>query len=623
MEKEIIRNIRFIIGTTIQKANSGHPGAAISLTPLFHVLYGKIAKVHKDFQSSEHRDIVIMSNGHACTVQYTMLALMDFITMEDLKNFRQIGSLTPGHPEISTPGIEASTGPLGQGLGNSVGYAISLKKIGSNAKVYVVFGDGCYQEGISHEAFALAANLNLNNINFIYDSNQITIDGSTDLSMNEDPKKRFESFGFEIESCDGEDAEKIQKILQSEQSKPRVLILHTKIAEGCSKVGSFKTHGAPLGQSVVDEYRQDDEDFTFHEESLKFYKARMNENLAFFQNKKISTMTYKAKCDESKGSSRKIFTEYTKTFEKKATRELIPEILDKMRSFNLPFIGGSGDLTPSTLTRMKIEDDFTRDNPNGTYLRFGIREHGMCAILNGITAHGFYRSFGSTFLGFITYSFPSVRLAALGHIPNVYLLTHDSIGLGEDGPTHQPVEVLPLLRSTPNIYTFRPCDALETRFAIWFSLTQFESPTVVCFTRQKIPEIEQTCAEGVQKGAYFLIKEEKPDVTIFASGSEVHIALETANLLKQKNKKTSVVSIPSFELFEKQDEKYKREILNSNYRVSIEASSTFGWSKYVDYSFGLTTFGLSAPADKIYKHFGLDSITISDKISELIDEKAL
>lgn len=603
----------------VQKANSGHPGTPLALTPFMHVLYGKVMKMHKSFLEHQSRDIFILSNGHACAIQYVMLSLHGILTINDLKDFRQLKSKTPGHPEITTNGIEATTGPLGQGIANAVGFAISIKKIKSKARVFVLFGDGCYQEGISHEAFAIASNLNLNNITFIYDSNNVTIDGSTELSMNEDAIKRFESYKFELYESNGENLSKIEEILNKESERPKVLILKTRIAEGCSRVGDFKTHGAPLGQSVVDELKEINESFEFANETTEYYAKRIEKNAEYFEkfeNKK-SEKFYRDVLKETLTKSKCIYEQYVKKMENKATREQIPVILDELSEY-FPILGGSADLTPSTLTKRKEESDFNRKNYDGTYIRFGIREHAMFGILNGITAHGYFRSFGSTFLVFLTYGFASVRLSALSRIPNVYLLTHDSIGLGEDGPTHQPIEMLSLCRSTPNIYTFRPCDALETRFSMWFAMTRPSSPTVICFSRQKIPEIPETSSTGVEKGAYYLEKRENSKFIIFSTGSEISIALKIGAILEKENIPVSVVSMLSFELFEEQEENYKKSVLrNDVFKVSIEAASTFGWSKYVDYSFGVNEFGLSGKSNEIYEYFELTAEKIAEKIKKI------
>ncbi|ELA45871.2 hypothetical protein VCUG_02639 [Vavraia culicis subsp. floridensis] len=613
MDKKIIRNIRYLCAQVVQRANSGHPGTPLALTPFMHVLYGKILKIHSNRLSHPERDIFIMSNGHACTIQYVMLVLHGILEMEDLKNYRQLGSKTPGHPEIFTDGVEATTGPLGQGLANAVGYAISITKIKSKAKVYALFGDGCYQEGISHEAFALASHLALRNITFIYDSNNVTIDGSTELSMSDDPVLRFQSFDFDIYLVSGEDLAEIERVLRIEAKKPKMIILQTRIAEGCSRVSDYKTHGAPLGQSVVDELKDSFREFEFDDDVLEFYGEARSRNEKMFEDAGDGNdETYDSLLLRNASKSLDCVNDYIKCTKKMATREHIPHILDEFSKY-FRIVGGSGDLTPSTLTRNNTDTDFTKCS-DGNYIRFGIREHAMFAILSGITAHGYYRAFGSTFLNFISYGFPAVRLAALSRIPNIYLMTHDSIGLGEDGPTHQPIEILPLLRATPNLYVFRPCDGLESRFSFWFAATRRDSPTVICFTRQKIPEIAETSLEQMKRGAYFLTKPRDSQVTILASGSEVSIALETAVLLSSRNISTAVVSFLSFELFEEQPRDYKETILHDKMRVSLEASSTFGWSRYAHYSIGIDEFGHSAKSEVLYDHFGLVPHKLAEKI---------
>lgn len=622
-DEKIIQNIRYICASMVQKANSGHPGTPLALTPLFHILYGKILHIHKNYLDNMYRDILILSNGHSCAVQYTLLTLHDILKMNDLKNFRQLNSETPGHPEYSTPGIEMTTGPLGQGLANGIGYAISLKKIKSPAKVYVIFGDGCYQEGISHESFGLVANLNLDNLIFIYDNNKVTIDGSTDLSMNENIFKRFESYNFEIFDIDGENLDQIYETLKKPQMKPKMIILNTKIASGCSRIGDYKTHGAPLGQEIVDELKNDFSEFEFDKITKNFYKNRQKKNEEFFESIQKNILENIKKYDfilkENNSILKSIYKNFKKEIGNKATREYIPEILDEFKKI-LPIIGGSADLTPSTLTRIKNEEDFNKNNYDGTFIRFGIREHAMFAIQNGITAHGYFRSFGSTFLIFLTYGFPAIRLAALSKIPNLYLLTHDSIGVGEDGPTHIPIELLSLCRSLPNLYVFRPCNNYECRFSIYFGLTQ-NLPTIVCFSRQKIKKIENY-SEEIEKGAYFIKKNENSKLSILATGSEISIALDVCNILEKNNISCSVISFLSFKLFDIQDEKYKNYILNKDsIKISIEAASTFGWSKYVDYSFGVDNFGVSAKASDAFEYFEMVPEKISEKIINLYFSK--
>lgn len=614
LEKKIIKNIRFLCAQVVQRANSGHPGTPLALTPFMHVLYGKVLKVHSSKCQHSHRDIFIMSNGHACTVQYVMLTLLGFLRIEDLKEFRQLGSKTPGHPELSTNGIEATTGPLGQGLANAVGYAMSNIKINSPAKVYVLFGDGCYQEGISHEIFAMACHLNLTNLTFIYDDNRVTIDGYTDLSMSDDPNYRFKGYGFETYTVNGEDTAEIERVLNIEAKRPKMIIMQTRIAEGCSRADDFKTHGAPLGQAVVDELSGNFKPFALDEAVLSFYEKVSQRNLQYFESISSEAVeTYDKMCQRNYEASKNILWNYKKSAKAMATREHIPGILTEFSSFFRIF-GGSADLTPSTLTRNADDADFTPSNRSGNYIRFGIREHAMFAIQNGITAHGYFRSFGSTFLNFVSYGFPAVRLAALSEIPNIYLLTHDSIGLGEDGPTHQPIEILPLLRATPNLYVFRPSSGLECRFSYWFAATRKKTPTVICFSRQKVADVANNSMLDMERGAFFVIQPDNYEIVILSTGSEVPIAYEAAKILSSKNIPTAVVSFLSFELFDEQADEYKATILSRCFRVSLEASSTFGWSKYAHYCIGIDTFGSSAKSDDLFEHFGLTSSKVATSI---------
>ncbi|KMV65908.1 transketolase [Encephalitozoon cuniculi EcunIII-L] len=620
-----VNNIRTLCADMVQRANSGHPGAPLGLAPFVYVLYTEFINFDPDDEKWVGRDIFLLSNGHACALQYVVSYLIGHLNMEDLMNFRQIGGRTPGHPERKYPGVESSTGPLGQGLANAVGFAISLKKLGDLGlfnRVYCVFGDGCYQEGMGQESFSLAANLKLDNIVFIYDFNKTTIDGPTSLSMNEDVAQRFLSLGFEVDIVDGDDLDGIRKALSKKVSKPMVIILETIIGRGSIVEGSCKAHGAPLGEDGVRRLKE-----KFGIPAVDFYVSpSLMEKFKILNEKKrrirtewdvkgIKAITVREWTD----IQRKMDSIYKSTYKAqdapKATRKHFSEALKDLKEVSY-LIGGAADLQSSVLTKIG-GDDFNAENHNGGYINFGIREHCMCGVMNGIASHGYFLPYSGTFLNFISYGFPSVRLGCMDNLNLFYVLTHDSIGLGEDGPTHQPIEVLSTLRATPNLITMRPCDGTEVRTSLYTALTR-EGPKAVILSRQSVPEIPHTDMEKARRGAYYLVEVENPDLILLSTGSEVQICYEVAEALSDL--KISIVSFFSWELFEEQGEEYKKHILKDVPKVSIEALSTFGWTKYSDMQIGMTTFGASGACKDVYNHFGLNCKEISKKIVSFLNK---
>lgn len=618
-----INNIRTLCAEMVQRANSGHPGAPLGLAPLVYVLYTEFLGFDPDDESWIGRDIFLLSNGHACALQYVMNYLVGRLGMDDLKSFRQVGSRTPGHPERKNPGIESSTGPLGQGLANAVGFAISLKKLGGlglSNRVYCIFGDGCYQEGIGQESFSLAASLRLDNIVFIYDFNKTTIDGPTSLSMDEDVVQRFVSLGFEVDVVDGDDLKGIRRSLSRRASKPIVIILETVIGRGSDVEGSCKAHGAPLGEEGVRKLKQrlgvPSTDFYVSPALVEKFKG-LNEckrrERAGWNEKNIHVPTARELADAQAGQIYKSIYKPQETA--KATRKHFSEALGDLKETGY-LIGGAADLQSSVLTKI-CQDDFNAENRDGKYINFGIREHCMCGVMNGIASHGYFLPYSGTFLNFISYGFPSVRLACMDNLDLFYVLTHDSIGLGEDGPTHQPIETLATLRATPNLITMRPCDGTETRASLQIALAR-QGPKAVILSRQGVPEIRHTDMEKATKGAYFLVEVEDPDVTLLATGSEVQLCYEVAKILP--NVKMCIVSFFSWELFEEQPEEYRRRILGDAPRVSIEALGTFGWAKYSDLQVGMETFGASGPYRDVYNHFGLNGREIAKRVASFISK---
>lgn len=624
-----IQNIRVLCAEIVEKAKSGHPGAPMGLCHMMHILYTEYLVLDLENTQNISRDIFVLSNGHACVIQYVMNHLLGLLSMEDLLSFRQLNSLTPGHPERNAHGIEITTGPLGQGVAAAVGFAISSKlyakhisaQIPENSRVYCVFGDGCYQEGISQEAFSLCARLGLDNITFIYDYNRITIDGPAHLSMNENVIMRFEALGFAVVEADGHDSDSIRAALDSRAAGPKVIILHTTIGMDSELAGSCKAHGSPLGEENIAKLK---EKYNFPEEEFRI-TSKLKEAYARAKNRMMASIKNRPNKNLITDKNSKIsFEPYVS--EDAATRKHFAKALNSIKS-SQRILCGCADLTPSVLSQMNGSADFGSEDSLNVYLRFGIREHAMCGVMNGIAAHGIFLPVGGTFLNFIMYGFPSARLAALSHLRVLYVLTHDSILLGEDGPTHQPIEVLAALRAAPGLVVLRPCDGRETRAALAVAFAE-NGPTAVVLSRQTVPEVAATAQNEngeeyaccVSKGAYFLVKEAPSDVILLATGSEVELAFKTKELLRDK--KVSIVSFVSFELFERQDAAYRQEILDAKaVKVSIEALSTFGWSKYSDLQIGLDEFGRSAPGKDAYEFFGFTPEKVAQRILDFINKR--
>jgi transketolase len=582
---------------------------------------------------------------------YSLLHLTGYnLSVDEIKNFRQWGSKTPGHPEYGhTPGVEVTTGPLGQGISNAVGMAIAEKYLEAyfnrdgfkvtDYRVYVVAGDGCLQEGVSSEACSLAGHLGLNNLIVIYDDNRITIDGGTSLSFGEDVAKRFEAYGWFVQDVpdDGNDMATFERALiaaQNEKVRPSLIKLRTHIGYGSPhKQDSHDAHGSPLGDEEValtkKRYGWDPEKkFFIPDEALHVFRREKEKGVKREEEWDALFAEYsKAYPEQAKEFVRaaerklpenweKIWAESVPKFDLAtpiATREAQGKILDAIMP-KLPLVlGGSADLTPSNNTRFKGVTDFSMTNRLGRYLRYGVREHGMGAIMNGIAVSDLLIPYGATFFCFTDYMRPTIRLAALSQYPTIFVYTHDSIGLGEDGPTHQAVEHLASLRAMPGLIVLRPADANETAYAWKFALEHRTGPTVIALTRQKLPVLDQTkyaSSENVSKGAYVLIGAEQPRVLLLATGSEVHHAVKAYEQLAAEGIASRVISMPSWELFEMQSNGYKESVLPSSVaaRVAVEAGVKLGWERYIGTKgefIGMSTFGASAPADAAYKGFGI------------------
>lgn len=635
-----LAELRVYIAEMVERADSGHPGGPMGIIPVSHVLFTKVLRITAANPQWMDRDIFVLSNGHCCAMLYLQLALLGFLDEEELLRFRKIGSKTPGHPE-SCSYIEATTGPLGQGVAQSVGYAIALanlKKYNTpdthvfTNRVYCILGDGCMQEGISNEAFSLAGHLKLSNLVFVYDSNNSTIDGPAILSMSENVRGKMEALGFVVsELPDPENAEAVEEALKRQTDRPHFIIAHTSIAKGCAKEGSAKSHGAPLGQEVIDEMKSKagiTETFYLSQGLRETYKARKEEAAREYEQWQRKMEQYMARHPEKYRSLTEkpsIGQLVQKVLEKKeireaqATRKHLSTVLAELSSSDR-ILGGSGDLTPSTLTRWPSAVDFSAKSPFGAYIRFGIREHAMFGILCGISGFGWHIPFGSTFLNFVTYGFGALRIACISERRLAVFATHDSVALGEDGPTHQPVETLALLRATPNLYVLRPADGIETAYAVYYAFEQARFPCVVSLTRQKLSPFQGTDFEKCRKGAYVVSDYSRDGkrkrVLIVATGSEVSLACKAKALLEEFD--TRIVSLISFEIFEEQPEGYRRQTLECDVSFGLEALSTFGWKKYVQYPYGLDRFGMSGPSTGVYEYFGFTDRDVAAYIQKVM-----
>lgn len=661
MSKELdnlcINAIRILSADAIEKSQSGHPGLPLGAAPMAFTLWSKMKHNGKN-PSWDNRDRFILSAGHGSMLEYSLLHLFGYgITMDDIKNFRQVGSLTPGHPEYGhTKGVEITTGPLGQGICNSVGMAIAEAYLSEkfnrpNYNIvdhysYAIVGDGCLMEGISGEASSLAGTLGLGKLIVLYDSNNISIEGNTDIAFREDVAKRYEAYGWQvIKVDDGNDTDKISEAIENaklETSKPSMIIVKNQIGFGCpAKQGKASAHGEPLGT-----------------ENVKALKENLNWKLepAFYVPDEVySNMEqYISKGIEEEKNWNKLFEEYKKeypdlseeyikwfsgeidkealdsdefwNFEDKpmATRNSSGTIINKLTKIIPNLIGGSADLAPSNKTYMNGRGDFSAENRAGSNMHFGVREHAMAAIANGMYAHGGLKVFCATFFVFSDYMKGAMRLSSLMKLPVTYVLTHDSIGVGEDGPTHQPIEQLAALRSMPNMTVFRPADSKETAAGWYYALTNGTTPTSLVLTRQNLPSYKESGKEAL-KGAYIIkdSKKEIPDMLLMASGSEVELVYKAADELLAKGIDARVISIPSFELFDEQDEEYKEKVmLNSvRKRLAVEALSSFGWHKYIGLDgdiISLDTFGASGRADKLFEQYGFTVENVVNKAIELM-----
>ncbi len=655
-----VNTIRTLSMDAVQAANSGHPGMPMGMADVAFILWTKFLKHNPKNPNWFDRDRFILSAGHGSMLLYSLLHLTGYdLPLDELKNFRQLGSKTPGHPEFGhTPGVETTTGPLGQGFATGVGMAMAeefmaesfnKKDVGLvNHYTYAIVSDGDLMEGISHEAASLAGHLKLSKLIYLYDSNRISIDGSTDLSFTDDSKKRFEAYGWDVQVIDGHNHDEIEQAIKNAQKTdtPSLIECKTKIGYGSpNKEGTSDSHGAPLGHDEIKLTKERlgvDPDAVFHIpnevlEEMRKAVGRGAELEASWKNKlsdyekvyPVDGVAFKKFVSRTLPKDwDKILPVFEADAKGMATRKSSGLVINEIAKHIHNLVGGSADLTGSNNTYLDGVEVFTQTNRSGRNLYYGVREHAMAAAMNGMALHGGVIPFGGTFLVFSDYNKPSIRIAALSKIPSIFVFTHDSIGLGEDGATHQPVEHLAALRATPNVNVFRPADANETAYCWKAAIESADSPSLLVLTRQGLPTLDRSVfgdANGTENGAYILKKEseESIDLIMIATGSEVHIALETATMLEEKGYSIRVVSMPCVELFEKTSGDYRESVLPKSVknRISIEAGATYGWHKWVGsegLTIGIDQFGVSAPYQQAYEYFGITPEKIASKALELL-----
>jgi transketolase len=636
---ELSNAIRFLSIDAVQKANSGHPGMPMGMADVATVLFKYYLRFNPENPSWINRDRFILSAGHGSMLLYSLLYLTGYkkFSLDQIKNFRQLSSICAGHPEYEpNSGIETTTGPLGQGLANAVGIALAEKILSKrfskkiiDHKTYVIASDGDLMEGISHEAMSFAGHYNLNNLIVFFDNNKISIDGKTSLSVSDNYKKRFESYGWNFQDINGHKENEINKAIKKaiKSNKPSIISCRTIIGYGSpNKSGKSSSHGSPLGDEEIKLVRKKLKwhyrEFEIPKHTLDTWRAigKKGTQLEKKWNQIVGKSDAKKKLEKfSSGLDKsllksKILIEKEKYFASKpalATRQCSAKVIEVLNNNLSNIVGGSADLSGSNNTNAPNSKVINKSDPTGNYIHYGVREHGMAAIMNGLALHSNLIPFGGTFLIFSDYCKPSIRLSALMNLNVIYIFSHDSIGLGEDGPTHQPIEQLAGLRAIPNLNVFRPADINET-FECWeIALTSKNNPSAIILSRQKLPYITNEIAKTnySAKGAYCLKEVENPKVTLIASGSEVELALDIQKELDQQQIKSKVISIPCVNIFNQQDNNYKNSLISDQtINISIEAGSTYGWSNISNskiYSFGINSFGKSGPYKELFDHFKL------------------
>ncbi|ODV66611.1 transketolase [Hyphopichia burtonii NRRL Y-1933] len=658
LDQLAISTIRLLSVDQVDAAQSGHPGAPLGLAPAAHAVWKRMRFNPKNTDWI-NRDRFILSNGHGCALLYSLLFLYGYdLSIQDLKQFRQLGSKTPGHPEAhDVPGVEVTTGPLGQGISNAVGLAIAQKQFAatynkpdftlSDSFVYAFLGDGCLMEGISSEASSLAGHLQLNNLIAFWDDNRISIDGDTNVAFTEDVIARYKAYGWHtIEIAHGDtDLDAVSKAVDEAKSipdKPTLIRLTTTIGFGSLQQGTHGVHGAALKADDVRQLKEKfgfnpDEHFAVPNEVKDYFHEHVKENQKIEAEWNKTLASYVEKYPkEGKELQRRLsgklpdgwkdaLPSYKPSDKAAATRKLSETVLSNLLPVLPELIGGSADLTGSNLTKGTDQAEFQPPANglgkfSGRYIRYGVREHGMGAIMNGIAAFGAnYKNYGGTFLNFVSYASGAVRLSALSHLPVTWVATHDSIGLGEDGPTHQPIETLAHLRAIPNLSVWRPADGNEVSAAYQSAIESTSTPHVIALTRQGVPHLEGSSIENASKGGYTLIKQDKPDVIIVSSGSEVSISRDAIAQLEKAGIKAGLVSLPDFHTFDKQPQSYRLSVLPDGVPIlSVEVLSRFGWSKYSHEQFGLDHFGASGKAPDIYKWVEFTPEGVADRAAKTV-----
>lgn len=654
-----VNAIRVLSADAIQKANSGHPGLPLGAAPIAYELWANHMNHNAKDPKWANRDRFILSAGHGSMLLYSLLHLYGYgLTLDDIKQFRQDGSLTPGHPEYAhTTGVEATTGPLGAGLGMAVGMAMAEAHLAAvfnkpdypvvDHYTFALCGDGCLMEGISSEALSLAGTLGLSKLVILYDSNSISIEGSTDLAFTENVQARMAAFGFQtITVEDGTDMDAIGKAIEeakADKEHPSFITIKTQIGYGCpAKQGTAGAHGSPLGEDNIVAMKKNldwpkpeetfyvpDEVYTHYEElsqkaaaAEQDWKKLFDAYVAAFPDMKAKWDVFHSDIDAEALLNDEEFWAYED--KPQATRNLSGTMINRLKDRIPQLFGGSADLAPSNKTEMKGEGSFGKADYSGRNIHFGVRELGMGAMTNGLALHGGVRPYAGTFFVFSDYMKPMIRLAALMGLPTTYVLTHDSIGVGEDGPTHEPIEQLAMLRSIPNVNVFRPADATETAAGWYLAVTSQKTPTALVLTRQNLPQLAGSSKDAL-KGAYIIADASKavPDAIIMASGSEVELAVNAKAELAKDGIDVRVVSMPCLELFEQQDEAYKEQVLPKTVRarVAVEAASDFGWGKYVGLdgaTVSMKSFGASAPAGTLFKKFGFTTENVVETVKKVV-----
>ena len=648
LTSQMADSIRFLAAEAIEKAKSGHPGMPLGMADVATVLFTKFIKLNPNDARWFDRDRFVLSAGHGSMLLYSILYLLGYpdISIEDIKNFRQLGTKTAGHPEYGhLAGIDMTTGPLGQGISSAVGMALAERKLNAkfgdklcNHYTYVIAGDGCLMEGISEEAISLAGHWKLNKLIVFWDNNNITIDGTVDKASSVDQIKRFQAVGWNTIETDGQDQEAIaQAIIKAQKSdKPTLIACKTTIGFGApSKCGTSSCHGSPLGTEELEAMKKqcgwNSAPFEVPENALKAWREAGNRCLSEYEkwskeaslnnefNEIINNRLPKNWDKELNKLKRQAIGEQLKVATRKASQMCLEKIVPSIPQI----VGGSADLAASNLTFVKGMQTITADDYSGNNVMYGIREHAMAAIMNGMALHGGIIPYGGTFFVFSDYMRPSIRLAALMGLRVIYVLTHDSIGVGEDGPTHQPIEHLASYRAMPNVLMFRPCDVVETAEAWQVAVTSEKTPSLLALSRQGLPMLRRHYEENmVSKGGYVISKANgKRQATIIATGSEVSIAIEAQSKLREEGIETAVVSMPCTELFDQQPEQYRKQVLGDELRVVIEAASPFGWEKYCGENgkiIGIDSFGASAPAGELYNHLELTAKHIVEEVAKHI-----